>query len=70
MVIDSALGALVQGRFHCPICHEASEWRIHRCGQRTLREGGLAWVNNDMVNFVATASALVAGLLLWWWLVE
>jgi uncharacterized protein (TIGR00297 family) len=70
MVIDSALGALVQGRFHCPTCHEASEWRIHRCGQRTLREGGLAWVDNDMVNFLATASASVAGLLLWWWLVE
>jgi uncharacterized protein (TIGR00297 family) len=70
MVIDSALGALVQGRFRCPNCNAASEWRVHGCGQRTLCEGGLGWVDNDMVNFVTTASASVAGLLLWWWLVE
>jgi uncharacterized protein (TIGR00297 family) len=70
MVTDSALGALVQGRFRCSTCDEPSEWRVHRCGQRTLREAGLAWVDNDVVNFLATASAAVAGLLLWWWLVD
>jgi uncharacterized membrane protein len=66
MVIDSVLGALVQGRFYCPACGQESEWPVHRCGQRTLRKGGLAWIDNDTVNFLATASAAGAGLLLWW----
>jgi uncharacterized protein (TIGR00297 family) len=70
MVIDSVLGALVQGRFCCPNCREASEWRVHRCGQRTRPQGGLAWIDNDMVNFLATASAAGAGLLIWWWVVD
>jgi uncharacterized protein (TIGR00297 family) len=60
MAMDSALGALVQGRFHCPTCDLASEWRLHRCGARTVRTGGLAWLDNDGVNLAATA--LAAGL--------
>jgi uncharacterized membrane protein len=70
MVIDSALGALVQGRFYCQSCDAASEWRVHRCGQRTRRTGGLAWLDNDWVNFLTTVSAAAAGLLLWWWLFD
>ena len=70
MMIDSALGALVQGRFYCQSCDEASEWRVHRCGQPTRRTGGLARLDNDWVNFLTTASAAGAGLLLWWWLFD
>ncbi len=68
MVADSTLGALLQGRFHCPACDAASEWRVHRCGARTTREGGLAWLSNDGVNFVATALAGCAGAAVWRWL--
>ncbi len=68
MVADSTLGALLQGRFHCPACDAASEWRVHRCGAATLREGGLAWLNNDGVNFVATALAGCAAAAVWRWL--
>ena len=70
MVIDSALGAVVQGRFYCQSCDVASEWRVHGCGQRTRRTGGLAWLDNDWVNFLTTASAAGAGLLLWWCLFD
>ena len=68
MVADSTLGALLQGRFHCPACDEASEWRVHRCGAATIREGGIAWLNNDGVNLVATllAGCVAAGV--WRWL--
>ena len=60
MVVDSALGCTWQGRFHCPACDVPSEWRRHRCGTRTVRQGGLRWLDNDGVNLVATA--LAAGL--------
>jgi uncharacterized protein (TIGR00297 family) len=68
MVMDSLLGAGIQGRFHCQTCDQPSEWRVHRCGRPTVWLGGLRWVNNDLVNFLATAFAAGAGLLVWWWL--
>jgi len=68
MVVDSTLGALLQGRFHCPACDVASEWRVHRCGATTIREGGMAWLNNDGVNLVATALAGCAAAGVWCWL--
>jgi uncharacterized protein (TIGR00297 family) len=68
MVADSMLGAVFQGRFQCPRCNEASEWRVHRCGASTTRKGGLAWLNNDGVNFLATALAACAAWLAWHWL--
>ena len=68
MVADSTLGALLQARFRCPACDVASEWRVHRCGVATIREGGMAWLNNDGVNFVATALAGCVALLVWCWL--
>jgi uncharacterized protein (TIGR00297 family) len=68
MVVDSVLGAVLQGRFHCQTCDEASEWRVHRCGRPTVLRGGLRWLDNDMVNFLATVFAAGAALLSWRWL--
>lgn len=65
MVVDSALGAWVQGRYHCTACGVASEWPVHRCGARTVREGGMAWLNNDGVNLAATALAAAAAGSAW-----
>jgi uncharacterized membrane protein len=65
MLVDSVLGAGLQGCFHCPACDEASEWRTHRCGHPTARVGGLGWVNNDVVNFFATVSALAMAIIAW-----
>jgi len=63
MAADSALGAVAQGRFHCPACDAASEWRVHGCGTRTVREGGFPWLDNDGVNLAATSfAALLAAL--------
>ena len=67
MVVDSTIGALLQGRFHCAACNVSSEWRVHRCGGTTACTGGLAWVNNDIVNFLATGAAAVAGFGVWYW---
>jgi uncharacterized protein (TIGR00297 family) len=67
MALDSALGATLQGRFHCPACDLPSEWPVHRCGTRTLRRGGLAWLDNDGVNFAATLAAAALAWAAWAW---
>jgi uncharacterized protein (TIGR00297 family) len=67
MAADSVLGALAQGRFQCPACDAASEWRVHRCGARTVRKGGLAWLDNDGVNLAATALAALLAAWAWAW---
>jgi len=61
MVADSVLGATVQGRYTCPTCDTVSERRRHRCGTRTSLAGGIGWVDNDVVNGLATVAAGVAG---------
>jgi uncharacterized protein (TIGR00297 family) len=68
MVADSVLGALLQGRFHCPRCNEVSEWPRHRCGASTIRKGGFAWLSNDGVNFLATIFACCSTVAVWAWL--
>ena len=65
MVADSALGAMVQGRFHCPACGEPGERPVHRCGTRTIRTGGMPWLDNDGVNLAATAFAAALAALAW-----
>jgi uncharacterized protein (TIGR00297 family) len=67
MALDSALGATLQGRFHCPACDLPSEWPVHRCGTRTLQRGGLPWLDNDGVNFAATLAAAGLAWAAWAW---
>lgn len=61
MLLDSALGAGVQGRFHCDRCDMPSERTVHRCGEATRPVGGLSWLSNDGVNAVASLAATAAG---------
>jgi uncharacterized protein (TIGR00297 family) len=68
MMVDSAAGGALQGRFHCLRCNEASEWRVHRCGSETEWRAGVRWLTNDGVNFIATACAAGAAWVAWWWL--
>jgi uncharacterized protein (TIGR00297 family) len=63
-VADSLLGALVQERRHCPHCDLATERRVHDCGTATVLAGGVAWLDNDLVNLCATlVGAMVAAVL-------
>jgi uncharacterized protein (TIGR00297 family) len=61
---DSVLGATLQAMYYCPVCEKETERRIHRCGTTTQPLRGIAWMNNDAVNFLATAcgSAVAMGL--------
>lgn len=65
-IADSVLGATVQARRWCDVCNRRTERAVHDCGSVTRRVGGIAWIDNDMVNFLsaligATVSALLIG---------
>jgi uncharacterized membrane protein len=57
---DSLLGATVQAMYYCPTCNKETERRIHSCGTKTQPLRGISWINNDVVNFLAT---LIGGFL-------
>ncbi len=62
-LVDSVLGSRVQAKYRCPVCGALTEKRLH-CGQPGRLEKGLAFVNNDMVNFLNNLSAVILALLL------
>jgi uncharacterized protein (TIGR00297 family) len=61
---DSVLGATLQAMYFCPACKTETERHIHRCGTRTESLRGIAWMNNDVVNFLATASGSLVAIAL------
>jgi uncharacterized protein (TIGR00297 family) len=65
-LFDSLLGATVQGIYYCPRCAKETESPVHRCGRATRLVRGWGWLNNDVVNFVASLlGGLVAASLAW-----
>lgn len=55
-LVDSGLGASVQARYHCPSCGiETEKNPLHGCGTPTQQVAGWSWLNNDAVNFLASA---------------
>lgn len=63
MLVDSLLGATLQAQYYCPACKKPTESRVHRCGTPTTLVSGVAWINNDVVNFVGTLAGGIVGLL-------
>lgn len=61
MLLDSLLGATLQGRFRCDACAVATERRVHRCGAPTRRVAGLRWLSNDAINAITTVVTTAAG---------
>ena len=56
-IMDSLLGATLQGQYQCSICRTKTEKRIH-CDQSTSHISGWFWMNNDMVNLVCAVSGV------------
>jgi uncharacterized protein (TIGR00297 family) len=55
--LDSFLGACCQRVYYCPECAKETEQHPqHRCGATTEALRGYAWLENDMVNALATFS--------------
>jgi uncharacterized protein (TIGR00297 family) len=57
-LLDSLLGATVQGRFRCPSCQATVEER-HHCGVPGELSAGYRRVDNDAVNALANATGMV-----------
>lgn len=65
-LFDSLLGATVQGIYYCDRCGQETESSRHRCGQAARPVRGWLWLNNDLVNLLASmVGGLVAASLAW-----
>ncbi len=62
--LDSALGATAQSLRYCPSCEKECETNPHVCGTPTVLRRGFPWLENDAVNFAATAGGAVVAALL------
>ncbi len=63
---DSLLGATVQAIFWCPTCQKETERSPrHLCGTPTAHLRGWLWLDNDWVNFLASITGALVGLLLY-----
>jgi uncharacterized protein (TIGR00297 family) len=61
---DSVLGATLQAMYMCPTCKTETEQHIHHCGSRTEFKRGIIWMNNDVVNFMATTTGSAVAIVL------
>jgi uncharacterized membrane protein len=64
---DSAIGAALQALRWCPNCERACETNPHDCGTPTRLHRGVAWMDNDAVNLVATSTGAVVAALFFAW---
>jgi uncharacterized protein (TIGR00297 family) len=63
-LFDSLLGATVQAMYYCPTCAKETERRVHSCGTQTRPLRGVSWVDNDVVNFLATLLGSVVAVMM------
>jgi uncharacterized protein (TIGR00297 family) len=54
MLVDSLLGATLQGVYRCPRCAVETEAPTHGCGAAATLVRGRRWMTNDAVNLAAT----------------
>jgi uncharacterized protein (TIGR00297 family) len=64
-LIDSLLGATVQERRWCDECGEPTERAVHLCGAATRRVGGIARLDNDVVNLLSTCAGFLLGVIIY-----
>jgi uncharacterized protein (TIGR00297 family) len=63
-LFDSWLGATCQAMYYCPACKKETERHVHSCGKPTESLRGLSWMDNDVVNFLATFAGSIFAMLL------
>ncbi|HSV73649.1 MAG TPA: DUF92 domain-containing protein [Chthonomonadales bacterium] len=56
--LDSLLGASVQATWRCGVCGCTTERRTH-CGAPAARVRGVRWIDNDVVNILSVAGAVL-----------
>lgn len=65
-LFDSVLGATVQGIYYCDFDQKETESDFHRCGHATRLIRGWRWLDNDLVNFIASVFASIAATGIYW----
>ena len=65
-LLDSILGATVQEQRSCLQCGEKTEQHRHHCGGQTVCTAGVAGIDNDTVNALASALGGTLAALAWW----
>ena len=64
-LFDSLLGATVQQIYYCDVCQKDTERKIHKCGTETRSLRGWSWLNNDLVNLVASFVGGIMAVAVW-----
>lgn len=64
-LFDSLLGATVQQIYYCDNCGKETERKRHKCGSTTRPLRGWAWLNNDLVNLLASLVGGLIAVLIW-----
>ncbi|MDX1687881.1 MAG: DUF92 domain-containing protein [Candidatus Promineifilaceae bacterium] len=64
-LFDSLLGATVQQIYFCDRCQKETERRNHKCGDVTRPLRGWPWLNNDLVNLIASLVGGATAVALW-----
>ena len=64
-LLDSLLGATVQGIYWCERDQKETEKRIHTCGEHTRLRRGWAWIDNELVNFICSLVGSAIAWALW-----
>ncbi|MHA1270666.1 MAG: DUF92 domain-containing protein [Candidatus Helarchaeota archaeon] len=55
-LIDSIIGATIQGLYKCHKCNKITEKKIHGCGAETEKIQGINVIDNNMVNIIGSMS--------------
>ena len=58
---DSLMGAAFQMKGYCVVCLKATE-EVHHCGEKTKVTRGVPYVENNVVNVLATVAGALSGL--------
>lgn len=61
--VDSILGSTIQAQYRCDVCGKNIEAKIH-CGKISTRIKGIKWIGNDVVNFAASLSGAIFGIII------
>jgi uncharacterized protein (TIGR00297 family) len=61
--VDSLAGATIQRRRWCERCTKPTERLVHGCGTTTRPNGGIGWVDNDVVNAISSLTGAVVGMI-------
>jgi uncharacterized protein (TIGR00297 family) len=64
-MFDSLLGATVQQIYYCDVCQKDTERKLHKCGTETRPLRGWSWLNNDLVNLLASFVGGLTAVAVW-----